>query len=295
MNGYSIMQRLMLVLTLAGLLSVPAELSAQCSDAGICSIGGPAEPSHVLTFSGGLSYGASTDDELSFKDIHLGLHAAVTDQLSLSASVPYRSISGPLGTTSGIGDLLIAGQYTVWSGSGIAVSVEGGIRVAAGPVNEGGLPQAYQPGLGTTDGLFGMTVAGDAWAASAGYQYAPGRSANTVNQLRRGDDLSFRGSYTLLDDGPRVRGEVIVIHKLQRSDGFYTKTAASSSTFVPGDDGIPDTDRTQVNLVGDVAFPFTDGTSLSLRAAMALLARPVNVDGLKRNVTIQAGISLPLR
>jgi len=274
-----------------GLLLLNTESSAQCSDAGVCSIGGADEPGHILVFSAAVSHGASKDDELSFTDVHMGLRALIHEDVSMSASIPYRSMSGPLGSTSGIGDLLMAARYTIWTDGEMSASIEGGFRFATGSVNEKLLPQAYQPGLGTTDALLGISMVGDRWSASVGYQYAPGRSANSVNRLRRGDDLSLRGIYIVHDDKLVIRGEAILIHKLKASDGSYPAPPLSSLAFLSG--SIPETDRTQINLVGDVSYPLQQDIMLNVRGAMALLSRPVNIDGLKRNFTIQAGISLP--
>ena len=278
--------------TLSGLLLLSvlftADSPAQCSDAGVCSLGGVEEQDHVLIFSAAASYGSSKDDDLSFTDVLMGLQAFPTEALFVSAALPYRSMTGPLGSTSGIGDLLLTARYTVWSNDDLSASLEGGIRFATGAVNERSLPQAYQPGLGTTDALLGVSLMGDRWSASAGYQYAPGRSANSVNTLRRGDDISFRGTYLIYENDLRVRGEAIMIHKLQESNGTYL------NTMIPGGSDIPDTDRTQINLVGDISYPIQQNIMLNIRAAMALLSRPVNVDGLKRNFTVQAGLSIPL-
>ncbi len=273
-------------------LTFPSRGTGQCSDAGVCSIGGMEETAHLLTFTSGISYGVSSDDEYTFTDIQIGLQALPFEDLFLSLSAPYRMMSGPLGSTSGIGDLLLAGRYTVWSSHELSVSLEGGVRLATGAVNEGGLPQAYQPGLGTTDVLFGVSVSGDRWTTSAGYQHAPGRSANTVNQLRRGNDVSVRAAYTLLQEELVLRAEVILIHKLERSDGFRPQPPQSSLYLPPGP--IPDTDRSQVNIGADASYPLESGITLSLRGAMALLARPVNLDGLKRNLTIHAGLAFPV-
>ena len=275
-------------------LLLPFASPAQCSDAGVCSIGGAEEPTQVLIFNGAVSYGRSSDESLSFTDYHVGVQAVPMENLSVSLSLPYRTMTGPLGSTSGIGDLLIAGRYRVWAAHDLTVSLEAGARLATGPVNEGQLPQAYQPGLGTTDALLGVSVMGDRWSVSAGYQYAPGRSKNAVNQLRRGDDISLRGSYIVSEETAIIKGEAIIIHKLQESDGYYLRTSSGSYQFAPGGNGIPNTDRTQINLVGDVSYPFGSGIILQIRGAMALLARPVNVDGLKRNFTLQAGCSVPL-
>lgn len=287
------MNRALVLFALSFALCVfPTRSEAQCSDAGVCSIGGGEEQDHLLTFSTALSYGASSKEDLSFTDLHLGLQAAPREDVYLNISIPFRSMKGPLGSTSGIGDLLLAGRYSVWSTGDMFVSVEGGVRFATGPVNEGLLPQAYQPGLGTTDLLFGVLVMGDRWSASAGYQHAPGRSSNTVNQLRRGDDISMRGAYVFLEDDLIVRGEAILIHKLQTSEGRYPAPPASSLAFLTG--SISNTNQTQINLVGDVSYPLTNTIMLNVRAAMAMLSRPVNIDGLKRNFTLQAGLSIPL-
>jgi hypothetical protein len=270
---------------------LPVTSLAQCSDAGVCSLGGSEEPDHTLLFSIGAGVGTSMSDDYSFRGINVGIRAIVSEGLSFQASMPYSSMTGPLGSAGGIGDLIIAGKYIVWTDGEFAASVEAGVKMATGAVNEGDLPQAYQPGLGTTDGLFGLSLNADRWSAAVGYQHSTGRSGNTVNQLRRGSDLSLRAAYVFVDDPYLLRAEMILIQKLERSNGIVP---GLGSSFAPFQSDIQDTDRTQINLLADLTYPFSESLRFNVRAAFALLKRPVNIDGLTRGFSAQTGISIPL-
>ena len=267
---------------------------AQCSDAGVCSIGGPDGRTDRILFSAAVSYGMSSADEYSFTNLHTGIQIPLGGNVSMQGSLPFRSMSGPAGSASGIGDLLVAARLPLWADGATEFALEAGIRFPTGAVNEGGLPQAYQPGLGTTDGLFGISVESGDFAAALGYQLSPGRSANEVNALRRGDDFSVRASYLVYGDVLRLRGEAIAITKLRKSNGILQSSTLPIPPTPPVEHDIQGTDRTQVNLLGDLEYQLGEALTLNVRAAFALLSRPVNLDGLTRGFSVQAGITVPV-
>jgi hypothetical protein len=265
-----------------------SEASGQCSDGGICSIGAPGDDAAPFIFEGSFDVGRSSDDDLIFLDLSLGFSARLFESVRLRTSLPFRRIDGPSGTVSGVGDLLTIVSIPIFSDDTFSGRIDAGVRIPSGAVNVDALPQAYQPGLGTTDLLFGVSVVSGKFNGSLGYQLSPGTSDNVVNQLRRGNDASLRVGYTITEDLPRVSAELLFIRKLTK---IYAVPTSAPGTL-PID--IPDSDRLQANLIGTVTHALTEEVSLIVQAAFALLARPVNLDGLKRNFSLSVGVAIPV-
>jgi hypothetical protein len=55
---------------------------------------------------------------------------------------------------------------------------------------------------------------------------------------------------------------------------------------------VPDSDQLQVNIVGTASIPLSDDFSFTFLAGMPLLTRDVNIDGLKRALTVSAGLGM---
>lgn len=275
---------------LFALLVAPHSLFSQCSDAGVCSIGHrPSEsPSHSISFA--YTFGKSgTPDDLVFHNADLSAELGVTSDSRLSVSIPFSAQSGPLGSTSGAGDLIALWSQRLLSEVGFSLSLQGGVKLATGSVNEGGLPQAYQSGSGTTDLIIGINVQRDAWGFALGYQWAGGRSKNSPTRLKRGDDLLFRAGYTTRQAQTDLTFEALLIKRLQESS-VITSAPGLPETF----GNIPDSDQAQVNLVVRIAHPLSETLHFGGFAALPTLKRDVNVDGLKRALVLSAGLSVSL-
>ncbi|HEX9614987.1 MAG TPA: hypothetical protein VGA55_05755 [Bacteroidota bacterium] len=271
---------------LCGFLNV---LSAQCSDAGVCSLGQRSEPSaHSVSLSYGFGKSGKTDS-LTFHAIEAAASIEIIPGGRLLIAVPFNNQSGPLGSVSGIGDLTVAWHQTLSSSEPWAVGFQVGGKIALAHVNAENLPQAYQSGLGTNDLLLGVLVQYSEWNAALAYQYSPGRSDNRLTRLKRGDDLLVRAGYTSMVDGFRLAGEILAIKRLHRSS-IVTSTLGQLETF--GD--VPDSDQAQVNLVGRGAYPLSETVEIGFMAAIPLLKREVNVDGLTRSIALSAGLTVSL-
>ncbi|PLX31327.1 MAG: hypothetical protein C0600_05915 [Ignavibacteria bacterium] len=274
---------------LAGLflLLLTHQLSAQCSDAGACSIGGHVADENQHSISLGYGYGSSGGDEaLTFHSVQIDGRFQVLDGSNVFLSLPYNSVDGPLGSASGIGDLTILLMQEVWTGDEGMLSLQAGGKIATGTVNEGGLPQAYQSGLGTNDILLGVSYETAPWNFAAGYLLSNGRSDNDIDRLERGDDLFARAGYRTSFDDIGAGLEILVIKRLSES--------TVQDPGRPGEDRfitLPDSDQLQVNIVATSSIPMSDDLTLNLLAGMPLLARDVNVDGLKRALTLSAGMA----
>ena len=265
---------------------ITSRLSAQCSDAGACSIGAMEEgPGHRIGVRYALGKSGKAD-ALTFHTLEVEADIALFATSRLMLSVPWSRSSGPAGDLSGVGDLTVLWHQPLTNiGSG-ALSLQAGARLATGESDGGGLPQAYQPGLGTNDILFGLTYTSASWHAAAGYQVSRGRSANVITRLRRGDDLMMRVGYATDLSGVQAGVDLLAIKRLQVS----SVAGAVAGTFVD----VPGSDQFQVNVVPSAGIPVADALTLRIAAAVPLRSREVNVDGLTRSLTVLIGVEARL-
>ena len=263
-------------------LSLPSSpVFSQCSDAGVCAIGSKRSALHHEI---GVSYiygKSKTDDGLSFNTVQLDATLHVLFDSRISIALPWTKVSGPSGSVSGIGDLSVFLNQTMSSAEAGVLSLQIGAKLATGPSNSGNLPQAYQPGLGTNDLIFGAAYETEPLLFALGYQFSRGRSDNAVTQLKRGDDLLLRVGYRHEFEEFTATAEVLAIKRLQLS-----------SVVVPGSNvfaEVPESGQFQVNLLGRVSYPL-GSYSIQGLVAFPILSRKVNVDGLTRSFTFSVGI-----
>lgn len=268
------------------LTSFTSGASAQCSDAGACSIGAT-DPAPGHRFGVRYAFGKSgKSDGLSFHTVEAEADVAVSGRSRIMVSLPWSRSSGPSGNLGGLGDLTVLWHQPLADlGSG-TLSMQAGARLATGESDGGGLPQAYQPGLGTNDILFGLTYSAGSWHAAAGYQWSRGRSDNAVTRLRRGDDVMVRAGYATDLGGVRAGVDVLAIKRLHVS----SVAGAVAGTFVD----VPGSDQFQMNIVPSAGIPVAERFTLRIAGAIPLRSREVNVDGLTRSLTILVGLEARL-
>ncbi len=267
-------------------LSLPSSPAfSQCSDAGVCAIGSKRSALHHEI---GVSYiygKSKPDDGLSFNTVQLDVTMHVLFDSRISIALPWTKVNGPSGSASGIGDLSVFLNQTVISDDAGVLSLQIGAKLATGSSNSGNLPQAYQPGLGTNDLIFGAAYETEPWLFALGYQFSRDRSNNAATQLKRGDDLLLRAGYRHEFEEFTATAEVLAINRLQLS-----------SVVVPGSNvfaEVPGSDQFQVNLMGRIFYPLGSFSVHGL-IAFPLLNRKVNVDGLTRAFTFSFGIQREL-
>ena len=265
------------------------QLIAQCSDAGVCSIG------HETTSPGprvsvDYQFGRSSrTDDLTFHSVVVSADIPVFTDSRLYASIPYSRQSGPLGSASGIGDMTLIWTQRLLGDAASRLGIQMGGKIALADVNTNGLPQAYQSGLGTHDGLFGVTYDVLEWNFALAYQLSRGRSSNSVNRLRRCDDLLLRAGYRHEFTSVTLGGEVLAIKRLAQSSVL---TSGSGQPEAFGD--LSNSDQTQINVLVRGSYALSETVDLKGMAAIPLLKRDVNVDGLTRSVSLSLGLSLLL-
>jgi hypothetical protein len=258
----------------------------QCSDAGVCLLGRkPEVAKHAIGLT--YSYGKGTkEDLLMLHSVKLTGEFQLFEESRLLLEIPYSFQSGMLGSTGGIGDLSIVFSQTVFSEGISSLSFQVGGKFATGIVNSRNLPQAYQSGLGTNDLLAGVAFEHDRWNATVAYQRSRGRSDNRITRLKRGDDLLVRGGYRFIEMPAALHGEVLAIKRLEESSILRTAEGRPDE-FI----SVPGSDQFQINLLGRAVYPIADEYKLQFLAAIPLLDREINLDGLTRSITLSAGVS----
>lgn len=260
-------------------LVIAAPLRGQCSDAGICRLNATPKPD-AWGLGLNLQSGASGQpDGLQFRSMVLEAQAPLWSGGSLSGTLPFHRISGPLGQVSGVGDAVFVLDQQIVSGGAWSLSSQLGARLATGKANgEPLLPQSYQTGLGPPDLLAGLRFSLDTWALGVGYQKAGGRSEH-AQRLQRGDDALGWVHWRLPLNQFAFGLKALAIQRLQASS--FSEDGAIRE--------VPDSKRLQVNISAQVAWTLRPGTDLVADLTAPLLKRPQNVDGLKRANTLSAG------
>ena len=265
---------------------------AQCSDAGACTISrhaGMGEEEGMrqtvgLKYAFGLS---GSPDDVTYHSIIAEANLHVLERSRVILSLPFNIQSGPLGNSSGIGDVIAIWDQTAfeWDGGMGRVGVQGGARIGTGEANaEPGLPMAYQPGLGSTDLILGASVLYSGWSAGGAYQFAGARNDNELVRLKRGDQLVVWGSYEFTWGTTRLSPGVTMINQFQESS--ILDPASSSGAIV----SVPGSDQFQINLGLRVRQEVSSRFGVELLGVLPLLARDVNVDGLKRALTLSVNL-----
>ena len=262
------------------------EAEAQCSDAGVCSIGHDSAPEkHFIALAYSFGRSAKADD-LTFHEVNIEASFVVFESSRIFASIPWSAQNGPLGSVRGIGDVIVGWDQVLLLGSEESLSLQAGVKLATGSSNSENLPQRYQSGLGSNDILLGLSYTTSRWNASIGYQAAGGRSSNDVDRLKRGDDAMLRVGYQTTWESVTPSIQMLAIKRLGKSSVRGATTGSAGTYF-----DLPNSDQFQVNVLGSLLVPIQESLTLNITAAVPLLNREVNVDGLTRSLTLGTGIA----
>lgn len=260
---------------------------SQCSDAGVCSIGNDhtGNPNNSISFAYGFGTSGKIDD-IKFHSFSLTGKIFTGKSSFLSAEIPFGIQNGPLGNTSGIGDLLLIYSMPVYENEDLSIFISGGFKLATSTLNnENSLPQAYQSGLGTNDILLGTTLNVSSFGFSFGYQISGGRNENSITKLKRGDDLLIKGSYGFQLSEVSLKTELLFIQRLGESSVALLNAPAGTHFE------IPDSDQNQLNFLINGEYEISRGIKIFVGFAVPFLKRNVNVDGLTRTFSSSVGIS----
>ena len=264
---------------------------AQCSDAGICQLGthlteGEKE---LFSISAAYKYGYSgKEDDVQYHSFVLDGSYNLLETSSVQVLIPYNIQSGPAGSVSGIGDLIVSWNQQLFTDENSSFSASLGAKLATGDDNKDNLPQLYQSGLGTNDILFGLNYTYDKISVGAGYQLAGGRNDNIL-RLERGDDLLLRASYQLAFGQLNIVPQLLFIKRLSKSTVLDT-TSMNEEKFVEVDKS----DQAQLNFLAKLEYKISDNVSLVGDFAIPFIKREVNVDGLTRAFSASIGVTFSI-
>lgn len=287
----------------------------QCSDAGVCSF----HSNDLGTFRRtGISaeylngYSGKVDD-IRYESAKLGLYFWPSRELNIGVMFPLMRQRGKLGTVQGVGDLLVmvdylindhpgditfSGESSLLTGSFEATSIELGVKLPTGAVNQSGLPLLYQNGLGSTDILVGAMYSYayprkydyDLFQGGLSLQIPFGIAGNNIDSLERGIDLLGRIGYRypiLHKFG--IKGELLVIQRLTRSrlHQFSILTTESSPDPIGISESYTiDDNSMQINISASATYHLQQGIFFETGFIVPLLKKKFNYDGLKRAYTL---------
>lgn len=260
---------------------------AQCSDAGICQLGGHLAEGEeeIFNVSASYKYGYSgKEDDIQYNSFMLDGSYNLLENSSVQVLIPYNIQSGPAGSVSGIGDLIVSWNQQLYSNDNSSFNASLGVKLATSDDNKDNLSQKYQSGLGTNDVLFGLSYTYNEITVGAGYQLAGGRNDNIL-QLERGDDLLVRASYQLSFDQLRIVPQLLFIQRLAESSILDTASTVEEK-FVE----VENSDQAQLNFLAKLEYKFDESISILGDFAIPFIKREVNPDGLTRAFGASAGV-----
>jgi len=264
---------------------------AQCSDAGICQIGGHSmddEGKSLFDISTSYKFGYSgKEDDVQFHSLQLSVNYNLSDNSSIQFAFPYNIQSGPYGDVSGIGDLILSLNQKLFSDEASLFDATVGVKLATGNDNKDNLPQVYQSGLGANDILFALDYSYDKISVGAGYQLA-GKRNNNIYRLERGDDLLLRAAYIFQTDNFNITPQILFIKRLAKSSIIDTNSIQETFVEVDG------SDQAQLNLLLLANYQINENYSLFFDFAVPFIKREVNVDGLTRAFSASIGINISI-
>lgn len=276
-------------LSLMLIVGIALGANAQCSDAGVCAVSltsADARAKEVNTFSIGYTLGKSgMPDDVGYNSLVAGISVSPRNGSRLTLTLPFGSNSGPLGRVTGVGDILAVWDENLYSSKeNASLNVQIGCRIPTGASNAGsGLPMAYQLGLGSFDVLLGAGVSADGMMGGIGYQIAGSRNENEKVRLSRGDQFLVWGGYETRLEGVGLVPWVMITKQLRESSIADQYSEAGQFR------NVPESDQLQVNVALEAIYELDSSLFLEVFGALPLLQRNVNVDGLKRALTVSAG------
>jgi hypothetical protein len=266
-----------------------SEVFAQCSDAGLCTVGGIHD---LEKYSDGrvslvYQFGKSPkEDSITYHTIR------ITEQYEfLRGSVakfilPFNMQYGQLGTVLGVGDLIIAYEQRMYELNDSKILLEIGAKIATALQNVDSLPQKYQSGLGTNDLLLNAEYRAKWYFLSIGYQQPFGRSTN-YEQLKRGPDLAVRIGYYNTFDKFNLTGELIAVKRFGTASIVYVPQPGE--TQPPEYVDVPNSDPFQLNASVESIYVVNKVFQVSAGFAFPFFKRDFNIDGLARSITAKIG------
>ena len=262
---------------------------AQCSDAGICTIGGHTETEHsintplTLNLSYGLAF-SGKPESITYNSVTAGMSYRFSNSFSAGAQIPFIFNTSTITDISGIGDLILSANYNVPLSKKDNLRFSIGGKFATGKSDVDSLPLAYQNGAGTNDVLFAVTYEQKEFFFGLGFQNPFGESNSGNYILKRSPDLMLRGGFNFNQEKYSLGLESIIIKRLTKSEIKFPNSPTSNF------DPVDNSDFIQANLVANASLFVNRELTLSLSSAFPFLERKENWDGSKRALTVSLGL-----
>jgi hypothetical protein len=231
-----------------------------------------------------------------------------TERLSFQLKVPYISVSGDLGSNSGIGDPVLTSSYQFIKKDQERLDGMLGVKVNSGDANTSlaglPLPMPYQTSLGTTDLLLGINYRWKRISAAVAYQHVmvqdnrngffrgawSGSADSTAAAsyfsslaLERANDAVVRAQYAIpIGDLVLQPGLLAIMHLGQ--DTQLNNADLAQRAAITGSDGLT------LNLTVDARYKLNDTWSLEAAYGSPLVVREVRPDGLTRAMVLNVGL-----
>lgn len=263
---------------------------SQCSDAGICSIGGHTDENQTtvnpltLNFSYGLAF-SGKPESITYNSITAGVSYRFSEVFSAGAQIPFIFNTSNITDISGIGDLIISANYSHALSKRVKLRFSVGGKFATGKTDVDSLTLAYQNGAGTNDVLFAVNYEQRDFFFGLGFQNPFGEANTGRYILKRSPDIMFRGGFNLIQEKYTLGLETIIIKRISKSEIKFLNSPVQEFSEIDNSDFI------QANLMAKASLNVSDAVTLSLNSAFPFLERKENIDGSKRALTISFGIS----
>lgn len=296
--------------------------SQGCSDAGLCSIDGghspmdtTAEKSNInLSLSNSIGIG---DNSVLINSTGVSISYRA-DDFTLSAGVPFVITSGDLGSTSGLGDVLLTLGTNLYSDDDISWNATFGGKIATNNAdlkNSDGLPMPMvnQTSQGTNDLIFLTSLRSGSWQLTTGVQTPMNRNENSFdndisnirldgqykdyyneiseyepsNKFKRGSDIMLKlEKFFELNEDLKLMGGVLPVYRL--SNSVYEERRTGNDIEINDSDGLT------INIIGSMDYRVSDVSSFKLNLGFPVLTRTVRADGLTRALVATISYSVAI-
>jgi len=266
-----------------------ANLNAQCSDAGACSIASnyntdSTNHNKELLHSIGIDYSYSSSGKpanYKYNLIRLNGNYSIDETISVSAVIPFLSQSLNKKTTTGFGDLILSLEKIVGTFDNSVLTIIGGAKIPLSLVNKDNF--GYLNGYGTFDLIAGAGCKFSNFNSSLLTQIPFTKYNDDYTEFKRGADLVFQLGYSYYLKEWSFNAGGLIIKRLAESE--ITEKVNSVETVAQ----ITNSDFMQLNLTLSANYKLNDNLFFDLSTAVPILKRKENADGSKRAFTLQIG------
>jgi len=304
------------------LISTQFSYSQGCSDAGLCSIDGGHSDMDNTTEQSNINLSLSNSIGIGDNSVLInstGINVAYSaDDFTLSAGVPFVITSGDLGSTSGLGDLLLTLGTNLYSDEEISWNATFGGKIATNNAdlkNSDGLPMPMvnQTSQGTNDMIFLTSLRSGSWQFTTGVQTPLNRNENSFTneivfeefspetedyfsnrgiyessrKFKRGSDVMFKiEKFFDLNEDLKLMGGVLPVYRL--SNSIYEERSTGNDIEISDSDGLT------VNIIGSMDYRVSKVSSFKLNFGFPVLTRTVRADGLTRALVATVSYSVAI-